>query len=267
MLVHDKLQDKGFKVLRSTVKKQTMFALKLYDVKQFLEEAERLKIELKKPVKKEDHLDKLGLSVDSRLYKFKSVLKNLNSELQESERYSKFTLKDRHKFKREIEMSEEGDDYKYIDLFTSGDQIKISMSMLNRVTVSPEEKASFNLKMDDLNIIKNFYYHEGLIEDIIPLHEPTYVKKTMSITDLRNYHGDTVAQYFYFVAYMQKWLLKAAVMGGIAIGLNWYFKEDTDHSPWDSIYSFAMIIWANLFCAFWQRHEKKLQILWRCGAK
>jgi hypothetical protein len=57
---------------------------------------------------------------------------------------------------------------------------------------------------------------------------------------------------------MQKWLWRAAFMGCMALLLNWWSQEDTDHSPWDSIYSFAMIIWANLFCSYWSRHEKKL---------
>jgi hypothetical protein len=47
-------------------------------------------------------------------------------------------------------------------------------------------------------------------------------------------------------------------MGCTVMIINYLTNEDVDHSPWDSIYSFAMILWANLFCAFWSRHEKKL---------
>ena len=90
-------------------------------------------------------------------------------------------------------MSEDGDEYKYVDLFSSADHIKISLSMLNKVVITQEEKTQYNLKMMDLHIVKNFYYHEGMIEDIIPLHDQSNNKGKGDMKSLRNYYGDSVA--------------------------------------------------------------------------
>jgi hypothetical protein len=62
------------------------------------------------------------MSKSSSKYIFESVISNLDPELQEAERYTKFKYKKKHKFLKGYNTPEGKDnDYFYVDLFTSAD--------------------------------------------------------------------------------------------------------------------------------------------------
>ena len=64
---------------------------------------------------------------------------------------------------------------------------------------------------------------------------------------IRNYFGEKVAFYFEFVQFSQKWLIVPTIIGICISLINYYVEENVNNSPYQSIQSIFIIIWATSF--------------------
>mmetsp|Transcript_42396 Transcript_42396/g.40640 ORF Transcript_42396/g.40640 Transcript_42396/m.40640 type:complete len:140 (+) Transcript_42396:115-534(+) len=78
---------------------------------------------------------------------------------------------------------------------------------------------------------------------------------------IREYYGDYVTIYFSWMNHFIKWLMGPGVIGLVIFLLNVLFYPKGD-SPFNSLYSVGMAIWAVMFVIFWRRKCSEYIILW-----
>ena len=106
------------------------------------------------------------------------------------------------------------------------------------------------------------------MEEMIPLHDdntnPYKSNSHNKNRSLKKYLGENCAYYFYFLSFLQRWLIVPAVIGSIVVIFNRAFNEDVDESPFESLYSAFMVFWSACFVAFWEKKQNSLNYKWRC---
>jgi len=95
----------------------------------------------------------------------------------------------------------------------------------------------------------------------IPLHNSQEKPTKMSNQNIRKYFGDNISIYYFFLSNYCYWLIFPAILGVIS----WYFQAldenfSVNESPYEALYGFFVIIWANLFFIFWERKENSLKV-------
>ena len=217
-----------------------------------LKEAERIRI-FKPKINKKSFNEEYVKSLPEGPYKtFISVRKSLDKKISALEKLSAFSYSNLSKFTHET-------DFKIIcdSLFDSEEYLRIFHSFLKRIEIKGENLFFFD-----------FLERKKLIEEIIPLHDDEanpYKSKTYKKNrNLKKYLGEQCAYYFYFLSYLQKWLIIPAIIGFIVVIFNRAFNEDVDESPFESLYSAFMVFWAACFVIFWEKKQNSLNYKWRC---
>jgi len=217
-----------------------------------LKEAERIRI-FKPTINKKSYNEEYVASLPEGPYRtFINVRKKLDKNIIALEKMSAFSFEKTNKFTKET-------DSKTIceTLFDSEEYLRIFHSFLKRIEIKGEKK-----------FFLDFLEENKLLEEIIPLHDdeanPDKRRTKKNNEDLKKYLGEQCAYYFYFLSYLQKWLVLPAIIGGIVVIFNRAFNEDVEESPFESLYSAFMVFWAACFVIFWEKKQNTLNYKWRC---
>ena len=224
----------------------------------FLIEAEKIKI-FKPKISKRSFDDNYVSTLAEGPYKsFLSIRKSLDKKISLLEKSSCFSYEHREKFTKETDLQGISE-----TLFDSEEYTRIFYSLLRKIEVKDSEKKG--------RFLLDYFEEKKLIEDIIPLHDDDknpYKKGVQGKNgNMKKYLGEQCAYYFYFLSYLQKWLVLPAIIGFIVVIFNRAFNEDVDESPFESLYSGFMVFWAACFVVFWEKKQNTLNYKFRYFGK
>lgn len=241
--------------------KRKFIFIYIEDYKSFLQEADNLNFEKQKTSKKtlsNDYID--GLTHD-KYYFFLKKRETLAPYIKSLETSSCFKYRIRHKF---LPNGFDLNDYEGVanHLFEPQEKIRTVLWMLNKMEIDGQDHQSHNLLQS--------FRQQGFLLDFYPLHDynqPVHQSNYYNDSYIKKYFGESVAIYFNFLDYLQKWL-SAPVIIGLLVGLmNYLFQASVDKSPYDSFYSLFIIVWSNLFVVFWLKKQKEIAFKWKCFGK
>lgn len=109
------------------------------------------------------------------------------------------------------------------------------------------------MQESSLTFLHNYSKHLRIVKEIVPLHDKDYFKSRFDflraaainkkyIDHIKNYFGENIAFYFYFISKLQKWLYIPAVLGLLAHILTQSFHETVATSHFTSFYSLFIIL-------------------------
>lgn len=150
------------------------------------------------------------------------------------------------------------------EIFEPQEILRIVFHMIEKINLSSDETGS----QPDFMI--EYYAQKNVILDLVPLHSWTDSVKREKMSEneeMKKYFGEHTSIYFFFLSYLQVWLVVPALAGLAVYLLNNFLKLSVETSPFDSLYSFFMIIWGALFVSFWTKGEEKIAHNWQCFGK
>ena len=252
----ERLKEYNFSVYLTTDQsKQDILFLKYENYENILREAEILGI-TKEPVGRMSQ-SIVALAKNYKYLAFIDSRKRIDPKIVEHELYEKFSLKNRSKF---FKASDENNYEEYLSIFNDAEKMRIIHSILGKLLLI-KSKENDQDKDKNIGLINHFSKNIHLIEEISALHNSSKPLKS-SNDEMRKYFGENNTIYFYFLEFLQKWLHIPFFLGIIVKILNIYTGENVQHSPYDAIYSIALMFWASLYLAFWARKERALGIEW-----
>ena len=219
----------------------------------FLLEAEKLSI-FKEKHSKRSFSDEFITNLPEGPYSsFVKIRKSLSKNLINLEKSSVFSFENRDKFTKEVDFQQISE-----NLFTSEEFLRIFYSILRKI----------ELKSEKSRFLFDFLEENHQIDDIFPFHDG---EKTRNFSrkneNLKDYFGENCAYYFYFLSFMQKWLIIPAIIGTIVVIFNRAFNENVEESPFESLYSVFMVFWSFSFVVFWEKRENSLNYQWHFHSK
>lgn len=150
------------------------------------------------------------------------------------------------------------------EIFEPQEILRIVFHMIEKIDLTSDETDS----QPDFMI--EYYAQKNVILDVVPLHNwvgRVKKEKMDENEEMKKYFGEHSSIYFFFLSYLQVWLVIPALAGLAVYALNHFLKLSVETSPFDSLYSFFMIIWGALFVNFWKKGEEKIAHNWQCFGK
>lgn len=244
----------GYYLRTSSFSPHQVILLYVQNYESFLLTAEKLPI-FKPKIFKRSFQDSYIQSLSEGPYRsFLNIRKTLDPRISELEKSSSFTFAQRKKFSKEEDLRVLSE-----TLFTSEEYLRIFYSLLKGL----ETQDSLGKRRFFLDYLEE----KKILEEIIPLHDDLsnpYKSNSHSKNSLlKGYLGERCAYYFYFLSYLQKWLIIPAIIGLIVTIFNRAFNEDVEESPFESLYSAFMVFWAACFVIFWEKKQNSLNYQWR----
>jgi hypothetical protein len=256
------------KFIRETGAEHSCFLIYLENYKFFLEEAKSLrfeKLKISKRSSKKDFLESFAIK-DKYYYFLESREKLKEPLIKEMELYSEFKVDKRDKF---YQASDFNNYQEYENLFDDAEKIRIIYSLLRKVKLfSGETDEGNDFYASEKIGFKSMIHHyttSKILKEVVPLHGRKPEKKDSET--IKKYFGESTAIYFYFLDFLNKYLLFAGIVGLIVFVLNKIFHENVLTSPYESIFSAFMIFWMAAFTASWEKRERQLAVQWRSFGK
>lgn len=129
------------------------------------------------------------------------------------------------------------------------------------------ELNGFNLEIPQLQpqsaelpmsqIVRNAEYKPGVLK--------TWSTKDYlegPISDIRNYYGEKVALYFWFLYTYTKWLGALGLLGLIVTIVGYHEIESTHRNYLHTVFCICTVIWSTAFMESWKRHQTVKAIEW-----
>jgi hypothetical protein len=147
--------------------------------------------------------------------------------------------------------------------FREVDRLKLTKSIVEAESVFGG--ASLAPRKDAKNkthpLIANFCLHNFERQEELQVE----LKKLQSATKppgemLRNYLGEQVAMYFYFLSFYTKWLVPPAILGLPVLG--WQVAEGSVDVVGIVIYGFGILLWSTSYIEAWKRKQAVLAQEW-----
>lgn len=232
--------------------KSQVLLLYVKNFQSFLLEAEKMRIKKPKILKRSFNEEYLAKLPEGPYSSFVKMRKNLNKNIVNLEKLSGFSFANKHKFTKETDLRTIAE-----TVFDSEEYLRIFHSLLLKMQIKEQEKSTFFM---------DFLEDKNFLEELIPLHDgeknPYNTKSEKKNSNMKKYLGEQNAYYFFFLSFLQKWLIVPAILGSIVMLFNRTFNEDVEESPFESLYSGFMVFWAASFVIFWEKKQKTLSFKW-----